>query len=96
MKNLTSVGNVVIEFYGDGCLNCQMMTPILNNLELLMPHVRFYRINADANQNLVAQYQITSLPSLLIFRNGQLLSRIIGVKPIHTLRKMIEETLRYT
>lgn len=92
---LTAAGKVIIEFYGNGCLNCQMMTPILSNLERTMYDIKFYRINADDYPNLVRAYHITSLPCLLIFRDGQLLSTIVGVKPIMTLQMQIEDILNY-
>ena len=92
---LTAAGKVVIEFYGTGCFNCQMMTPILNNLERAFPDVRFYRVNADQYPSLVQKYQVTSLPTLLLFRHGQMLPAIIGVKPLQTLQKLIDQTLNY-
>ena len=95
MDNLNFKGKVVIEFYGNGCLNCQIMSPIINNLEHMMPDVSFYRINADENPNLVHQYQITSIPSLLLFHDGKLLSKIIGVKSQLSLQMLIDNTLNY-
>ena len=95
MNNFDFTGKVVIEFYGDGCLNCQMMAPILKNLEQTMPGVRFYRVNADYHPELVRQYQITSLPSLLLFRNGRKLSTIIGMKSQLTVQMLIEDILNY-
>ncbi len=90
---LIQTGKVMIEFYGDGCLNCQMMTPVLNQLEYIMPNVRFYRINVDICKNLIHQFNINSLPTLLLFHNGQLLLKTIGVKTVDTLRKLICDTL---
>ncbi len=95
MDNLHFKGKVVIEFYGNGCLNCQIMSPIINNLEQAMPDVIFYRINADEHPNLVHQYQITSIPSLLLFHDGKLLSKIIGVKSQLSLQMLIDDTLNY-
>lgn len=95
LTSLTSSGKVIIEFYGNGCLNCQMMSPILDNLEHVLYDVQFYRINADDYPNLIHAYHITSLPSLLIFRDGQLLSTIVGVKPVMTLQMQIEDILNY-
>lgn len=88
-------GKVIIEFYGNGCLNCQMVAPIISNLEREFPYIRFYRINADLRPDLVQKYQVTSIPSLLLFRNGQKVSTIIGAKPYHILRMMITDALAY-
>ncbi len=90
---ITQTGIVIVEFYGNGCMNCQIMLPILTQLEATMPYIRFYRVNADTYSNLVQRYNITSLPSLLLFRNGYLLTTIIGVKSVAILRKRIERIL---
>ena len=86
-------GYVMIEFYGEGCFNCQMMAPIINNLESRFPRIRFYRINADQHSDLIHRYQITSLPSLLLFRNGKLLTTIIGMKTQSVLERIINDWL---
>ena len=91
----TATGKVVVEFYGNGCFNCQMMAPILSNVEYAFPDVRFYRVNADYYPDLVQKYQVTSLPTLLLFRHGQILPAIVGVKPAQTLQHLIDQTLNY-
>lgn len=91
----TATGKVVVEFYGTGCLNCQMMAPILSNLEPTFPEVRFYRVNADEYPALVQKYQVTSLPTLLLFRHGQILPAIVGVKSPQILQRLIDQTLNY-
>ncbi|MCM1404222.1 MAG: thioredoxin family protein [Prevotella sp.] len=88
-------GKVVIEFYGTGCLNCQMMTPIINQLEHDFPDIRFYRVNADQYPNLIQKYHITSLPTLLMFRQGQMLPPIVGIKPLQVMQRLIDQTLNY-
>ena len=95
MENFDLSGKVIIEFYGEGCFNCQLMTPVLKNLERIMSDVRFYRINADYHPKLVQQYQVTSLPSLIHFRDGRMLSTIVGQKSQLALQMMIEDILNY-
>ena len=92
---VTATGKVVVEFYGAGCMNCQMMAPILGNLESMFPEVRFYRLNADQSPALLQKYQVTSIPTLLLFRHGQSLPAIVGVKPAGTLARLIDQTLNY-
>ena len=47
LNHLTQLGTVIVEFYGNGCMNCKIMAPILSQLEVTMPYIRFYRVNAD-------------------------------------------------
>ena len=84
---------VILEFYGEGCLNCQLMKPVLTNLEHDFPSIRFYHIDADAHHDLVQHYQITSIPCLLIFQQGQKLAEITGVKSQNTLEQIIKGIL---
>ena len=93
LAQIVRTGKFVIEFYGNGCLNCQMMAPLLSNLEQILPDIHFYRINADDYPALVRKYQLNSLPSLLLFRNGKMLSTIVGIKQLLTLQKLIETKL---
>ena len=94
MNNFDFNNKVVIEFYGNGCLNCQIMEPIIQELESTLPDIHFIRINADTNPNLVQNYQITSLPTLLLLRNEQIVGKIVGVKSASTLYHQIN-TLNY-
>ncbi len=103
MKNLNaneiteqlSKGKIVLEIYSTGCLNCQIMTPILNNLEKDFTQIKFYQINADKFPILLQKYKITSLPTLLLFRYGQFLTSIVGVKHPQLLKRIIDQTLNY-
>jgi len=95
MGDFSSTDKMVLEFYGKGCLNCRIMEPILRDLELIMPNVHFYRIDADERPDLVQMYHITSLPTLLLLRHSQVLSTIVGVKTRQTLYNQINEILNY-
>lgn len=88
-------GKVVLEVYSSGCLNCQIMSPILSNLEKDFPGISFCQINADITPDLIQKYKIMSLPTLLIFRHGQLLRTITGVKHPQLLKTIIGQTLNY-
>lgn len=93
---VTQTGKVVVEFFGVDCLNCQMMAPILNQLESIFPGIQFYQINVNEYPALSKQYKIHSLPTLLLFQYGQHLSSVIGVKSLSTLQKILDQNLNYT
>ncbi|MBO4726618.1 MAG: thioredoxin family protein [Clostridia bacterium] len=95
MNNFDFNSKVVIEFYGNGCLNCQLMEPIMREIKSALPDIHFSRINADTNLDLVQRYQITSLPTLLMLRNEQIVGKIVGVKSSSTLYHQINTTLNY-
>ena len=72
---------VLADFYADWCRPCQMMTHILEEVKSKIgDQATIVKINVDENQTLLAQYNIQSIPSLLIFKNGQVVWREVGVQ----------------
>ena len=71
---------VLVDFYADWCGPCKMMTPILKQVkDNLGQRVSVIKIDVDKNQQLAAKYQVRGVPTLMLFKNGQLLWRQSGV-----------------
>jgi len=71
---------VVIDFYADWCGPCKMMPPILKEVKSKYgENVRIVKIDVDKNQNISMKYQIRSIPTLMIFQNGEIVWRQTGV-----------------
>ena len=71
---------VLVDFYADWCRPCQMMAPILEDVKSQIgDQATIIKINVDENQVLAAQYGIQSIPSLLIFKQGEVVWREVGV-----------------
>lgn len=71
---------VLVDFYATWCGPCQMMTPILEQVGAhLKNRVQVVKIDTDRYPGLATQYQIHALPTLALFKNGQLVDRIEGV-----------------
>ncbi len=71
---------VLVDFYADWCRPCQMMAPILEDVKSQIgDQATIIKINVDENQALAAQYGIQSIPSLLIFKQGEVVWREVGV-----------------
>ena len=71
---------VLVDFYADWCGPCKMMTPILKQVkDNLGQRVSIIKIDVDKNQQLAAKYQVRGVPTLMLFKNGQLLWRQSGV-----------------
>ena len=92
---LIQIGKVIIVFHGVGCFNCKLMQPIIESLEPIFPHIKFYSLNVDLHPHLIQSYKITTLPTLLLFRHGKMLQTIEGVKSLQILKKLIDQTLNY-
>ncbi len=83
---------VLIDFFATWCGPCKMMHPVLEELhEKVGDKARVIKIDIDKNQELAAIYNVRSVPTLMIFRNGELKWRTSGVQPIQTLEQELEK-----
>ena len=70
---------VLVDFWAVWCGPCQMMAPILYELETEMPDVQIGKVNVDEQMDLARQFRVVSIPTLIIFKNGQEVQRMVGV-----------------
>ena len=70
---------VLVDFWAVWCGPCQMMAPILHELETEMPDVQIGKVNVDEQMDLARQFRVVSIPTLIIFKNGKEVQRMVGV-----------------
>ena len=79
---LNSTTPVLVDFWAEWCGPCRMVSPILD--QIASEHsdkLRIVKLDVDANPNLAMKYQITSIPAMKVFQNGEVVTTIIGAKP---------------
>ena len=81
---------VVVDCYADWCMPCKMVAPIIEELAKEMSSVAFAKLNVDENQRSAMRYSIMSIPTILLFRNGELVDQVVGALPKATLKDRIE------
>lgn len=83
---------VLVDFWATWCAPCRLMAPALNDLasELTDNKCRVGKVDVDANRGLAQKYNIRSIPTSVIFKDGQEVARIVGVKPKATLLKEMQ------
>lgn len=92
-KEKVSQGVSVVDFWAEWCGPCKMLTPILEELDNEMENISFYKVDADANSDLAVELQITSIPTIIVYKDGEIIGRHQGAKPKVLMRKFIEDTI---
>ena len=71
-------GTVIVDFYGTWCMPCKMLAPIVEKVSE-EHNIKLAKVDVDENEGLVKQFRIMSVPTLLIFKNGEHVSSSTGV-----------------
>ena len=72
---------VLIDFYADWCTPCKMLAPTIDEISIERDDVKVVKVNVDESQSLAMKYRATSIPTLVIMRDGMEINRIIGLVP---------------
>ena len=84
-------GLVLVDFFATWCGPCQMLAPVLEELdEKLNGSVKIAKINVDTESDLAAQYHISSIPTLILLRDGKVVDSSIGYRDLNFLLDMIK------
>ena len=87
---LKANGPVVVDFWAEWCGPCRMIAPALEEIAgSLGGKVKILKLNVDENPQTAAKYGIMSIPTLMIFKNGQMASRQVGAAPKQKLEQWI-------
>lgn len=89
---LAHKGVMVVDFFANWCGPCRKLSPILEEVESeLGEKVKFAKINTDENIELAKKYQVSGLPTLMVFRNGEAIERLVGLMPKSSIITNIEK-----
>ncbi|MED3662002.1 thioredoxin [Ureibacillus sp. FSL K6-8385] len=85
-----SSGLVLVDFWANWCGPCKMIAPVLEELDAEMgSELKIVKVDVDNNPATAADYQIMSIPSLLLFKDGQLVAKTVGFQPKEALVEFI-------
>lgn len=91
---LSSQLPVLVDFYADWCGPCKMMAPVVDELaKAYEGKIKVGKCNIDDNMELAQKYRVASIPTFMIFKDGQIVSTSVGGQSKKDLEKILEQVL---
>ncbi len=80
---------VLIDFYADWCGPCKLVGPIVEEIATEHPEIAVGKINVDQDPDLAIRFQVMSIPTLMVFKNGEVTNKTLGFQPKEGIIKML-------
>ena len=90
---LEAEGPVLVDFWAPWCGPCRVVHPILEEIDGEREDLKIVSLNTDENQQTSARYEVLSIPTMILFKNGEVAHQIVGALPKHRLEQELEEPL---
>ncbi|MFT8871665.1 MAG: thioredoxin [Sporolactobacillus sp.] len=88
----TSKGLVLADFWATWCGPCRMMAPVLEEIDTdLADQVKIVKLDVDKNQATASKFEVMSIPTMFLFKDGEVVDRIVGFTPKEALADRIKE-----
>ncbi len=86
---MESDSTILLDFWAPWCMPCRMVGPVLDEIAEERSDIKIGKINVDEEPELAGQFQVMSIPTLLVIKDGQIVDRSVGAKPKNAILSMI-------
>ena len=86
----TSTGKVLVDCYADWCGPCRMLSPVVDKVSEEVNDYRFYKLNMDEADEIAEDFEISSIPTLLVFNDGELVNQGLGFMSIDEVKNLLK------
>lgn len=93
-EEINKEGVIVVDFFASWCGPCKMLAPLFEDLSNEMgDNANFFKVDIDQSLELARTYGINTVPTMLVFKNGEVVDKMVGFMPKESLRSKISEQL---
>ena len=87
---LDAKGTVLVDFWAAWCGPCRMLSPVVDEVAAELSGVKVGKVNIDEQPDLAAQFDVMSIPNLVVFKDGKAVNQSVGVIPKEAILKMVK------
>ena len=84
-------GTVVVDFFATWCPPCKMLEPVLNEVSQEITQAKFIKVDIDQSMKLAQQHNITTVPTVMVFKDGKPVDSLVGFIPKENITKLISQ-----
>ena len=83
-------GTVLVDFWASWCMPCKMLSPVVDEVAEEVISVKVAKVNVDEQQSLAARFDVMSIPTLIVFKDGKEVRRSVGVIPKEAVKELVK------
>lgn len=88
--NTIGSGTVLVDFWAGWCMPCQMLAPVIEEIAGESEDIKVCKVDVDAESGLAMEYGVMSIPTVILYKNGQEVRRFVGVQPKEVYMQALE------